>query len=115
MCDMNDRAFITTSNSIAVSLLLIAVYGCSNDSHDHPKLVTGEQLFNYHCSGCHKTTGEGNFLKGIPASKDTYLTSLQIAHKVKSGGAGKSKMPDFPGMSEEEAEKIATYVKSMKR
>ncbi|MEJ2402704.1 MAG: cytochrome c [Candidatus Thiodiazotropha sp.] len=93
----------------------MTLQGCSDDdSHNHPKLETGEQLFNYHCSACHKKTGVGNFLKGIPASKSTYLTSLQIAHKLTTGGVEGSKMPKFPNMSEEEAEKIAEYVKSMK-
>ncbi|MET0026344.1 MAG: cytochrome c [Candidatus Thiodiazotropha sp.] len=114
MCEMNGRTLTAARNALALTLVLIAVYACSGDSHEHPKLVTGEQLFNYHCSSCHKKTGEGNFLKGIPASKDTYLTALQIAHKVKSGTSGKSKMPEFPNMSEAEAEKIAAYVKSMK-
>ncbi len=114
MCDMNDRTFFTAGKAIVASLLLIALSGCSGESHDHPERVTGEQLFNYHCAGCHKTSGSGNFLKGIPASKDTYLTRLQIAHKLKSDGSDGSKMPGFPNMSEAEAEKIASYVKGMK-
>ncbi|MET0065389.1 MAG: cytochrome c [Candidatus Thiodiazotropha sp.] len=98
----------------SVFVLMMTLHGCSEDAHDHPDLVSGEQLFNYHCAGCHKVAGIGNFLKGIPSAKDTYLTQLEIAHKVKTVQENSSKMPNFPNMSDEEARKIAAYVKSIK-
>ena len=95
-------------------LFFVSIYGCnSNDKHDHPDLVTGEQLFEYHCSGCHKNTGHGNFLKGIPANKNTDLSSAQIVHKINLDAEEGSKMPTFPAMSETETAKIASYLKQM--
>ncbi|MCP4341502.1 MAG: cytochrome c [Desulfobulbaceae bacterium] len=99
---------------LASCLLLVTVGGCSNDTHDHPKLVTGEQLFDYHCSGCHKKTGKGNFLKGVPANRDTALSSGQIKHKITIKDKDGAKMPSFPKMSEAEAAKIASYLKQLK-
>ena len=87
--------------------------GCSKDTHDHPDLVTGKQLFNYHCSGCHKNTGKGKFLKGVPSNKDTVLSSKQIIHKIKTNNGDKVKMPSFPQMSEAEAVAIVSYLKQM--
>jgi len=100
--------------SALLTLLLILssvlLAGCSKDIHDHPDLVTGKQLFEYHCSGCHKSTGTGIFLKGVPANKNTDLTRGQITHKLRKGDDLNTKMPIFPNMGIIEAAKIATYV-----
>lgn len=98
---------------IALFFVMITFNGCSDDVHNHPQLTTGEELFEYHCSGCHKQSGKGNFLKGVPANRDTILSTLQITHKIKSGSEGGSKMPSFQTMSEKEAQKIATYLKNI--
>lgn len=89
--------------------------GCDKDVHDHPELTTGKQLFEYHCSSCHKSTGTGHFLKGVPANKDTDLAIWQIKHKIKNKASqdSKTKMPAFPNMSPEEASLIANYVKNL--
>jgi len=95
---------------IATTLLLV---GCDKDIHNHPHLVTGKQLFEYHCATCHRETGKGNFLKGVPANKGTRLNVSQVAHKVRKGGNDKIKMPMYPKMSTEEAALIASYVKQL--
>ncbi len=87
--------------------------GCSHDKHDHPDLRTGKQLFDYHCAECHKKTGKGQFLKGIPANKGTALSAGQVSHKVKFNDGAQSKMPSFPEMSNFEAQKIASYLKKL--
>jgi len=96
-------------------LLFLLAGGCEKDVHDHPKLTTGKQLFEYHCAPCHGREGKGDFLKGIPANRETQLDFRQIAHKIRAGGAKKSKMPVFKTMSDGEAEKIAQYLESLKR
>jgi len=96
----------------AIILTAPLFQGCSKDAHDHPELVTGKQLFDFHCSGCHKGTGKGNFLKGVPANKGTQLTIGQLEHKIKSDAKG-SKMPSFKNMSAGEARKIATFLKTL--
>jgi len=113
LCNMNKGSKSTALNTFWAFLFVITLNSCSKDVHDHPELVTGEQLFNYHCSGCHKETGKGNFLKGIPENRDTHLSTFQIAHQVKKGGESGSKMPTFTKMSDEESIKIAAYVKSL--
>ena len=100
-------------NVILLLSAMLLLAGCGQDMHDHPDLVTGEQLFNYHCASCHKPGGQGNFLKGVPANKGTDLSIFQIAHKVQSGAGENSAMPVFAGMSYDEARKIAAYVQRL--
>jgi len=86
---------------------------CSKEIHDHPEQITGKQLFELHCSNCHKVTGTGKFLKGVPANKDTLLTKSQIEHKIRDKSSGNEKMPSFPKMSALEAANISAYLKSL--
>lgn len=99
------------SVSLVVSVLVLA--GCSTDEHDHPELVSGKQLYDYHCAPCHKEDGSGTFLKGAPANRDTDLSVWQIIHKVQSGTEGKSRMPSFEKMPAQEATRIALYLKQL--
>jgi mono/diheme cytochrome c family protein len=94
-------------------LTSVIITGCDKDVHNHPELVTGKQLFDYHCAGCHTETGKGNFLKGIPPNKHSSLTVWQIAHKLRIDADDKRKMPLYPNMSLQEAEVIADYVKQL--
>lgn len=99
---------------LRVVLLLAAssvITACGKDSHGHPDSLSGKELFKLHCAGCHQPSGEGSFITGVPANKDTKLTSIQIFHKIK--GRGSDKMPAFPKMSDAEATRIATYVKTL--
>jgi mono/diheme cytochrome c family protein len=93
--------------------MLTALVGCSNDVHNHPNLTTGKQLFEYHCASCHGVSGKGIFLKGVPANNDTELTTALIMHKITQDTQGG--MPEFTNMPTKEAEKIAYYLKSIKR
>lgn len=97
--------------TLTLCLLLVVISSCSKDTHVHPDLVTGEQLFNYHCSGCHRETGKGKFLKGIPPNRNTVLSSALIVHKIAGNNGEKMKMPYFPKMSEAEAVAIVSYLK----
>ncbi|MFQ5329344.1 MAG: c-type cytochrome [Thermodesulfobacteriota bacterium] len=112
---LNSIPWVHTSAVIVISLLLLLAGGCEKDVHDHPKLTTGKQLFEHHCAPCHGKEGEGAFLEGIPANRDTQLDFRQIAHKIKAGGSTKSKMPVFKKMGDTEAAKIAQYLESLKR
>jgi mono/diheme cytochrome c family protein len=103
------RAYLCST----VLFFTVLLAGCSDDVHDHPTLVTGKQLFEHHCSGCHKNTGKGKFLKGVPANKDTNLSASQVLHKITSNENGGNKMPSFNNMSTEEAAKISVYVKTL--
>lgn len=103
---MNRLAFF-----VMVSVIVLS--GCDKDIHNHPNLITGKQLFDYHCAGCHAETGRGNFLKGVPANKNTSLAAWQVAHKIRIEANDKRKMPLYPNMSTQEVELIASYVKQL--
>lgn len=80
--------------------------------HSHPGLVTGEQLYGAHCAGCHRDTGDGSFLKGVPPVRYTAMSYRQMVayiqgHRRSDG----SRMPEFVDMPRAEAEKIAIYVR----
>ena len=94
-------------------LFMSVLSGCNQDTHNHPELTTGKQFFDYHCSACHKVTGKGKFLKGIPANKNTELTLAEVKHKIKEGDDGNSQMPLFSHMSDDEAQKISDYLKQI--
>ena len=96
----------------ALLLSIPLITACSRDNHDHPELTTGKQLFDHHCAECHGPDGKGLFLKGAPANMPTKLSSYQIIHKLKSGEEGNSRMPVFDNMSDTEARRITTYLKS---
>ena len=97
-------------------LLLPAVLlaSCSDSGdHNHPELTTGKELFEFHCASCHHNAGNGNFLAGVPANKDTSMSKAQIAAFVRDAHREGSKMPVWKGMPDQEANKIAAYVKSL--
>lgn len=95
----------------------IFLTGCSsNDDHNHPQLISGQQFFEHHCAHCHDKTGQGTFLKGVPASIATKKTQTEIVLYLQEGPhTFKSKMPIFSSMPDKEAFKIAQYLLELKR
>ena len=91
--------------------LFLIVTACNDDAHNHPSIKSGQALYEYHCAGCHRQSGKGNFLKGIPANIGTGLVEWQLVHKMKQGESN-TKMPVFKTMSKGEATKIAEYITS---
>jgi len=98
---------------IIISLFFIV--GCHKDEHDHPELTTGKQLFEFHCSPCHRQDGKGMFLKGYPPIRNTELFSWQLSHKIRREESEARKMPSFKKMPISEANLIAKYLKTLKR
>lgn len=94
-----------------VCVLLLT--GCDRvDVHDHPQLKTGEEFYNHHCASCHQRSGDGAFLRGVPAVKYTSMKISEIVdHIWGHGRAGDSRMPQFSDMSKYEAERIAVYIR----
>ena len=94
---------------------LILLQACSDDvdQHDHPELTTGKQLFEFHCAICHHNAGNGNFLAGIPANKDTKLGTSQIVEFIAGRHRENSDMPVWRDMPKAEALKIASYLKTL--
>ncbi len=106
---MNIHKFITSKAFFI--FILFGLFGCS-DNHEHKANISGEELYIEHCAGCHKASGEGKFLKGVPSNKYTHLTAEEIIDKITGNGAKKTKMKIFQSMSKEEAQIIALYVKN---
>lgn len=114
MLNLNKANNSTGFHILASCLCLIGLSGCwRGDVHDHPDLVAGKQLFEYHCAECHKSNGNGEFLKGVPANKNARLSAHQLTHKIRGEDVDVMKMPHFHNMSEDEADKISSYVKDM--
>jgi mono/diheme cytochrome c family protein len=98
---------------ITVLITLMNAAGSHADEHNHPELITGKQLFEFHCSTCHQMDGNGNVLAGYPAINHTTLRTWQIRHKIQGEKVEGRQMPSFQNMSKSEAKLIADYIKSL--
>ena len=90
-----------------------ALAACSGtDDHVHPQLVDGEQLYDFHCAGCHRGEGEGIFLLGVPPLKYTTLSYRELVSRIRGHAREPgSRMPRFTTMPKAEAEAIAIYLR----
>ncbi len=82
------------------------------DEHDHPTLATGKQLYGHHCAPCHQQAGDGAFLKGVPPVSGLTMDYRQMVEHIRGQARqGDTRMPTFTAMSQQEAEKIAVYIR----
>ena len=97
---------------VVVSLAAISLILCSASwAADE-----GAVLYKSKCSGCHGAAGEGKAAMKAPALKGTSLDASQIVAHVTKGEAT-SKPPHnkgIAGVTEEQAQSIADFVKSLK-
>ena len=107
-----NRKFLKT---LLVVTSVILLQGCSGDvdQHDHPELTTGKEMFEFHCASCHHNAANGNFLAGVPANKDTRLSTAQIVEFIAGRHRESSDMPVWKNMPKAEALKIASYLKTL--
>jgi len=76
----------------------------------------GAALYKTKCAGCHGASGEGKPAMKAPALKGTSLEASQIAENITNGKPG-SKAPHskgIAGLSAEQAQTIAEWVKTLK-
>ena len=97
---------------IAVFTVLLTV-GCN--TADETVSNNGQQLFNDICADCHKQSGKGNFLAGIPANSTTDLNKQQLMTLITTGSAEHQQMPTFSQLSETQAEHISDYLLSLRQ
>lgn len=99
--------------------LLLMIVGCAQedpDTHDHPKDFTGADYYNFHCSECHKESGMGKVLEGIPPVINSDMTHSQMRKFIMTGNYPKGSkhtekhMPIFAKMPKKEARKITQHV-----
>ena len=90
---------------------ILALLSCADhDEHNHPADISAKELYELHCASCHRTLGQGKFLKGIPPSRDTALKIREIIKKIRSGEQHDTNMRVFKTMDEQEAKRIAIYL-----
>jgi len=103
---------------ITTLVIFISLYGlisCSQpdfDIHDHPELTTGKDYYNFHCANCHRKSGMGQVIKGIPPVTYSKLTHSKMRKKIMNGHEG-SKMNVFEKMPKDEARRITRYVSKL--
>ncbi len=104
-------------STISIALSCIALSACSSydDTHDHPNLTSGKQLYNRHCVDCHGKDGTGLLADRTPASILTHKSRDGIADYIRKGGQQGRNMPVFKNMSAAEASKIASHLLSLKQ
>ena len=107
----------TRASVAAVICLVLWVSACSkySDDHNHPQLVTGEELFNYHCSVCHGKDGTGMLADQTPANILTMRGRDGIIEYITRPVNPNRKMPVFANMPPAEAAKIASHLLALKK
>lgn len=87
---------------LAVSALGVLA-GCSKtDDYTPAETASGEEIFNLNCTKCHQPeVGAVMRLSAGKATKDAIISKLH---------AGSMRMPAFPNIKGEQAERLAEYV-----
>ena len=75
----------------------------------YPDLATGKELYQHHCERCHRDSGNGMFLKGVPVSR---LKEIHLKDLKKQVTEGSGMMPGFDKMTDEQIDKINRYLKA---
>jgi cytochrome c len=76
----------------------------------------GAALYKKKCAGCHGASGEGKPAMKAPALKGTTKDASQLVEQITKGEPG-SKAPHskgITGLTREQAQEIADFVKSLK-
>ena len=100
-----NRKFVV---SVAAMLLVVSLASWAADD--------GATLYKKKCAGCHGASGEGKPAMKAPALVGTSLEASQIAVHITKGESG-SKAPHnkgIAGLSTEQAQAIAEWVKTLK-
>ena len=97
--------------TLVLTLTLMVSAGCSNKPDSS---ADGRELFDYHCAGCNKKNGHGQFLSGVPANNNTVMTPYEVKVLITKGHNSKPAMQPVEGISLQEADKIVTYLWSLR-
>ena len=105
-----------TIGMAATICLVLVLTACSkySDNHDHPHLVTGEQLYDHHCSRCHGKDGTGRLADQTPANILTFRGRDGIIEYITRPVNPNREMPVFANMPAAEAALIASHVLALK-
>ena len=98
--------------SLLFFTMILALAGCSNKPDSS---ADGHALYDYHCADCHRQDGHGNFLEGIPSNRGTYLSPSEVKTLITQGLSSKPAMPPVQGLTDEQADKIVSYLWSLRK
>jgi hypothetical protein len=110
---MNSLRLLRSLFGICACVILSA-YGCSGERHDHPNLMTGEQLYNHHCAECHREDGTGILFDSLPANILTEKNPQEIITYITRDSNHQRLMPAFNTMPSDEAELITKHLIKLK-
>ena len=75
--------------------------------------LSGQQLFERFCVDCHKASGRGSFLEGIPPNVTTRLDRSELTTLITTGLSSHRDMPTFQQLSRAQAGLIADHLKRL--
>lgn len=90
------------------ALCAVMVWGCSEEP---PVKANGKQLYEYYCAECHKSSGNGQFLKGVPANATSIKSEVEIVRLIRQGHPEHDRMPVFKDLPRNDAILISKYLK----
>ncbi|MCU7934229.1 MAG: cytochrome c [Candidatus Thiodiazotropha sp. (ex Dulcina madagascariensis)] len=100
---------IRTTNATAACLLALTLAGCSDVNDYKPTAdMTATDIFTEACSSCHGDGGSGKFGFLLKIA-GTEAAAEEVVEKILHGG---HIMPAFPNIDEQDAERLATYLKA---
>ncbi|MBJ7549902.1 c-type cytochrome [Marinomonas ostreistagni] len=97
--------------TLIMVLGMVLLSGCSDQNLEKTDLQNGKELFGLYCASCHKETGNGQFLLGIPRNNDTHMSINEVASLIRVGHKDLDNMPTFPQLSSPQAYAISSYLK----
>ena len=94
-------------------LSVLLLNGCLSEKSGNElgEDATPAELFSTYCADCHKKSGKGNFLEGIPPNRSTKLSDKSIIGLITKGNHAYPKMVVYPRMSKENAQKIVDHLR----
>ena len=91
--------------------VVLLPFACGDDEQA-ARLTSGKALFEHYCATCHKASGDGSFLRGVPAIKSPALSSSEIVtHILGHERPEDSRMPTFDHLTRSQAQAIAIYLR----
>lgn len=93
-----------------ITLLSLTLGGCFYSNDPPSATATGKQMYEEYCAGCHKASGIGKFVMGIPATFSNNLSRTEIIKLIREGDPRYPRMPVFPQIKFTQADKIARYL-----
>ncbi len=94
-------------------LILLSSCAKDHDQHEHSEGATGADFYNIHCAKCHKKSGMGAVLQGIPPVIYHEMKHSDLRKFIINDAHEKDKYHKFPNMPKDEARKISRHISSL--